>query len=159
MTKSLIRIAAVTTVSLAILLGGKGAAFAGPPPPPGADRLAIAERHLQTMEIDADAMATLLNIIDQARIEQEDLRQEVRAAHETIRALLEQDTPDADAVLAQVEEIGSLETEERKHEMAALLEMRPYVTAEQWQELVSFRPPAAPRHARRPRPGRDAPEM
>jgi Spy/CpxP family protein refolding chaperone len=61
----------------------------------------------------------------------------IRQAHEALRALLEQDQPDADAAMAQADNLGALETERRKADLKALLQVRALLGPECWAELSS----------------------
>jgi Spy/CpxP family protein refolding chaperone len=124
---------------LAVCGLGVGAAAARPDhhrgPGAGLDQL---ERRVEGLGLDAETSQAVYAVLDAARQEGRGLRTQLHQQHEALRALLEQDTPDEAAVLAQVDKLGALQTEERKQEMRAFLKVRSLLTPEQRQAL---RPP------------------
>lgn len=103
--------------------------------------LAHLERGLQALDLDDATLQTANGIIDAAREEGRSMRTRMRDAHEAMRNLLEQETPDRDAVLAQAEAIGDLQTEARKQELSTLLQVQALLTPEQRAHLreLAFR--------------------
>ena len=89
-------------------------------------------------------------ILAKARADREALREPLRTAREQIRTELDQPAPSLDAVLAQADSIGALESRARKSELQALVEVRKLLSAEQWQKL---REHAGPPHRGGPPPG------
>lgn len=75
-------------------------------------------------------------VIDQARKERRGLDGQIRAAHERMRELLDQDSPDVDTVTAQADTIGSLMTQSRKIELRAAVQVRSMLTPEQRKQLA-----------------------
>ena len=67
--------------------------------------------------------------------EREALREQVHAAHQQMRALLEQEEPDVDAVLAQADVVGELHGALRKLKLRTMLGVRSLLTPEQREEL------------------------
>jgi Spy/CpxP family protein refolding chaperone len=107
--------------------GGRG-------PKPSFDHLL--ERHAERLGLDDATQARIRAIADARREEGERLAERVRALHGEMRALLDQDAPDTDAVMRQAEAIGAAETEMHKQRLATLLEIRALLTPEQRRELV-----------------------
>lgn len=90
---------------------------------------------LEELGIEGETLEAVEAVVDRARDEARDNHRALRAAHEELRELLEQDAPDLDAVLAQADAVGALETQARKARVRAMLEIRGLVSAEQWQAL------------------------
>jgi len=129
--------AAVAAVALAVGLTTAGVALARPGlPSPGkhgsVERL---ERGLERLELDDATLEAVYAILDDARSERRAVRARMREARETLRALLEQDAPDSEAVLAQAEAVGALHTEARKQHLSTLLEVQALLTPEQRERL------------------------
>jgi Spy/CpxP family protein refolding chaperone len=99
---------------------------------PSVERL---ERRVERLDLEAKSQAAVYAILDQARSEQRARRSELRTAHEKMRALLEQDSPDLAAVEAQSDAIGALQTAAHKASLRTLISLRPHLTKEQWAEL------------------------
>ena len=97
------------------------------------------EHRLERIELGADVRERVDAILDETRVEARSVRREMRVAHERMRALLEQDTPDAKAVLAQADVLGALQTRAHKQHLSALLQIQPLLTAEQREELRAHR--------------------
>jgi Spy/CpxP family protein refolding chaperone len=105
--------------------GGKGKGF-------GLERL---EHRVGGLELAPDAKQAVYQVIDQARVERRALDEKIRAAHERMRELLDQDRPEAEPVLAQADSIGALVTEARKADLRAMVAIRGLLTPEQWKAL------------------------
>jgi Spy/CpxP family protein refolding chaperone len=105
--------------------GGKGA------------KLEHLERDVARLGLEQDQLANVYEVIDQARVQRRAFDGELHAAHERMRALLDQDAPSVEAVTTQADSIGALQTEARKVELRALVQVRNLLTAEQWQQLES----------------------
>jgi Spy/CpxP family protein refolding chaperone len=67
------------------------------------------------------------------------MRQQLREAHHALRTLLEQDVPDENAVLAQVDVIGALQTTHRKQSLRTFLAVQAHLTPEQRASLRQAR--------------------
>ena len=74
-------------------------------------------------------------VIDQARREKRPLDAEIRAAHDRMRELLEQEQPNVETVTAQADSIGALTTQARKIELRATVQVRSMLTPEQRKQL------------------------
>jgi Spy/CpxP family protein refolding chaperone len=105
------------------------------PPDRGPDYLTRLEDRLEGLGLDKETQTAIHTTIDAARAERRELRRQLGEAYGDLRALLEQDTPDEAAVLAQAEVIGTFETALRKHAMRTLLAVRALLTPEQRASL------------------------
>jgi Spy/CpxP family protein refolding chaperone len=56
-----------------------------------------------------------------------------------MRNALDADSPVTDTVLAQADSIGALETQAKKIELQAVIEVRKLLTPEQWRQLRAQR--------------------
>jgi Spy/CpxP family protein refolding chaperone len=99
---------------------------------------------LADLGLDTQTRAAAAQVIEQARAEGEEQRDEAREARRTLHELLQQDPPAVEQVMAQADTVGALETERRKAKLRTLLELRALLTPEQWEQL----------HERRHRRGR-----
>jgi Spy/CpxP family protein refolding chaperone len=97
----------------------------------GVDRMTRLEEKIDALNLDDATRSAIHNAIEEGRAEHEAIRSQLRKAHRDLRALLQQDTPDEAAVLAQSEVIGGLETEHRKQALHTLLTVRALLTPEQ----------------------------
>src|SRR5688572_4333449 len=88
---------------------GKGAHF---------DRM---EAKLAELEVDESTRAAAEQVLAAARTESEARREELTDARRALRDLLEQDAPAVDAVMAQADAVGVLETESRKAKLRTML--------------------------------------
>jgi Spy/CpxP family protein refolding chaperone len=98
----------------------------------GLDRL---EAKLAELELDVDTRAAAARVLEQARTEREARHEQKREARRALHALLEQEAPVVEEVMAQADALGALQTEARKAKLRTLLELRALVGADQWQEL------------------------
>lgn len=107
--------------------------------PPGGGHHGSPLAHLEAavgrLGLDAETEAAAYAVLDEARSERRADERAIREAHEALRALLEQDEPDAEAAMAQAETLGTLETERRKADLRALLEVRALIGPEGWAAL------------------------
>ena len=99
----------------------------------------IIEQHAERLGLDQETRDAIHRIVEESRARGEEYRLELRDAHAQMRQLLEQDTPDEDDVMRQVEVIGELEIEERKHRFASMLAIRAKLTPEQRAEMAKIR--------------------
>jgi Spy/CpxP family protein refolding chaperone len=97
----------------------------------GVDRMTRLEEKINALNLDDATRSAIHKAIEEGRAEHEAIRSKLREAHRDLRALLQQDTPDEAAVLAQSEVIGGLETEHRKQALHTLLTVRALLTPEQ----------------------------
>jgi Spy/CpxP family protein refolding chaperone len=128
---------AALSAAIAICLAGGLAlpASARPGPGMGAPPGFFLEKAVDELELPAEQRTAVQAVIDQARPAGEKLREDVKAAHEGMRALLEQPTVDEAAVMAQADAVGAAMTESRKHDLRTMLQVRALLTAEQRTQL------------------------
>lgn len=93
------------------------------------------ERKVPGLELAPDTEKAVYAAIDQARAKRRSLDRELGAAHERLRALLDQERPEVDAVLAQADKLGALRTELHKLELRAKVAVRALLSPEQWEQL------------------------
>lgn len=93
------------------------------------------ERGVDQLELTPENRKAADAIFDQARTQLRALRDPSRTAHEQLRALLDQQSPSLEAVLAQADSIGALELKAKKTELEVMVKVRQLLTAEQWQKL------------------------
>lgn len=105
----------------------------------GGARLEHLERDLARLGLPQERLGAVYQVIDEARSQRRAFDGELYAAHERMRALLDEDEPSLDAVTAQADSIGALQTEARKVELRALVQVRSLLGAEQWQQLEAKR--------------------
>lgn len=105
----------------------------------GLDRLERLESRIDGLGLDAEKKTAARQVIERARAAQEPRREQMKAAHEQMHALLEQDAPELEKVLAQADVIGALATEAKKDRLQMMLELRALVGSEQWKELSSHK--------------------
>ncbi len=135
---------AALAVAVVAGLASASVAVAGPHGGPcggraggGLDRI---EHGVARAGLPAETQKAIYQRLDEARTEQRALRSSLADEHEKMRALLERDVTDADAVMAQADVVGNLETQMRKLELRTLVSLRNLVTPEQWEEIAP-RPP------------------
>jgi Spy/CpxP family protein refolding chaperone len=132
----------IALLALAVLPRG---AVAGPPEggpgggsmrhgPPPIDR--VLGEHAEELGLDAATLAQVEGIAAAAYEEEQPLRDAVNGEREKLRALLDQDAPDEETVMRQVEAIGAAETELHKQRLRTMLTVRALLTPEQRQGLV-----------------------
>jgi len=97
------------------------------------------ERALELLDLDASTWEQIDAILDTAAIEHEPLREQIRAAHEEMRARMEAEPPDIDAVLSQTEVIGALHVEAHKQRLQTWFAVRAALTEAQIDELAEMR--------------------
>lgn len=128
---------AIKPLAILALLGAMSFATTALAQPPGQkhNRLMGLEHRIERLDLDAETRTNVYTIIDKARVEQRDLRYRLRKAYGAMRDLLEQETPDEAAVLAQADTLGTLRTEHRKQFLRTLLAVRAQLTPEQRDSL------------------------
>jgi Spy/CpxP family protein refolding chaperone len=93
------------------------------------------ERHADELGIDDATLAEIQQIVEASREQAEAIYAEHRAARDAMHRMLEQDEPDFDAVMKQVETIGEIDIRKHKHRIATMLEIRAKLTPEQRSRL------------------------
>lgn len=104
------------------------------------------ERHAEELGLDAATREAIDAVVADHDERDEALRDATREAYGRLHELLEQDAPDAAAVLAVADEITALKGESRKNRLATVLEIRARLTPEQRARLVELREARRDRH-------------
>jgi len=104
-----------------------------PHPPPFDD---VLERNAGRLGLDERTRSEIRGIADAAREESRGAEAGLRALHDEMRKLLDQEAPELDGVLRQADRIGATETELSKLRLRTMIRIRGLLTPEQRQELV-----------------------
>jgi Spy/CpxP family protein refolding chaperone len=96
----------------------------------------VFERYADRLGLDPSTAAAIRAIADASRERGRTRRDELRALHEELRALLSEASPDEEAVMQQAERIGAVETAAQQERLRDMLRVRALLTVEQRQELV-----------------------
>ncbi len=96
---------------------------------------ALLEQQLRALGLDASQLEKAQAILAEAKRTREEIDRRLQAAFEEMRALLEKDSPDEDAVMKQADRIGAIRTEGRKAMLRALLAVRADLTPAQREKL------------------------
>jgi Spy/CpxP family protein refolding chaperone len=103
----------------------------------GGPSVARLEHRLERLDLPADVRAKAFAIVDAQRSEDRALREQIRAAHEQLKATLETGATDADALDAQIEALGALKTQHHKQFLHTMIEvgaLLPDAQRAQWFE-------------------------
>ena len=115
-------------LSLIIVVGLAPSAFARPRGD-GFDRLTRLQEHIDGLSLDDATRTAIHTTIAGAQAEQSKIRGELREVYGGLRTLMKQDLPDEHAVSAQLDTIGTLQTEYRKQTtiawLAVLAQLKP----------------------------------
>jgi Spy/CpxP family protein refolding chaperone len=133
----------VPAALVAAALAGAGGALAGPPGGgcgAGGSPLGHLEHQVARAGLPPETAQAVYARLDQARAERRAIEGSLATAHEQMRTLLGQDAASIDAVMAQADAVGALETQMRKLDLQALVQIRSLVTPEQWEALAPKRP-------------------
>ena len=131
----------MTALSLAmgLALAAAGAARGDHGPGMGmgmrGDHTAFLDRQIQQLNLPAQTQSAVDAVLAQSRTQQDTLRDQIRAAHDSMKSLLEQDTPDETAVMAQADTIGQLVTQQRKNDLHTLIQVRSLLSPDQRAQL------------------------
>lgn len=96
-------------------------------------------RHAERLGLTGEALAAVQEVVDASGVRHEALLAELDASRAAMRELLSQPIPDADAVMAQADAIGELETQLHKNRLRAIMQIRALLTPEQRAELLRIR--------------------
>jgi len=121
----------------------------GPPPP----LAQVIERHADELGLDAATLDEVTALQEQEREQAGELRETIREARESLRALMDAEQPDEAAVVSQVEALGAIQTQARIARVRTDLAVRSLLTSEQLATLRSLRP-ERPQDGERGRQGR-----
>jgi Spy/CpxP family protein refolding chaperone len=138
---------------LVAIIGLSGIALAHPRAGEGCEHgrpLKRLEGRLDNLGLQPQTLETARALLDKAREQRRASHGELRQARDRMHELMLDEKPDVDAVLAQVDTIGGLETRAKKERLRTLLELRALLTSEQWAQLNE--PPAGEKdHHHKPR--------
>jgi Spy/CpxP family protein refolding chaperone len=109
--------------------------LAGPGHGPGGGPGHRLEEKLKTLGLDPTQQEKIQAILDAAKPQREQFRTQIRAAFDGMHTLLDQETPDQAAVLAQADTIGQLTTEAHKEMLTTLLAVRAELRPDQIAKL------------------------
>ena len=122
----------------------------GPPGPHGGSRM---ERALEEVDLPAEVRKEVDALLDASHRTRRDIHRSLRREHAHMRELLEAAEPDEDAILAQAEEIGRLQTALEKDRLTTLLRIRERLSEDQRAVLTEvLRGHGGPPPHRRGRP-------
>jgi Spy/CpxP family protein refolding chaperone len=134
-TRSL-RLAVLLVASFALLAGPVLADPPGGPGGPGGPGMeGRLEHKLAKLGLQPDQQTKIQAILDAAKPQREELRAQMKKAFDDMHVLLDQDTPDQNAVLAQADVIGQLTTQAHKNMLTTLLAVRAELTPAQRLKL------------------------
>lgn len=106
------------------------------PPGPSAHGGEPLEHLVETLGLDDATLTKVYKIIDDARANKRELWRKLQEAHQHMRTLLEQETPDEAAIMAQADTIGTLRTAMDKQRLQTMLQVQTLLTAEQRTKLL-----------------------
>ena len=123
-------------------------AFADPPGGPGGGGgMGMLQYKLSKLGLQPDQQSKIQGILDAAKPQRQQLRAQMKKAFDDMHVLLDQDTPDQSAVLAQADVIGQLTTEAHKDMLTTLLAVRAELNpAQRLQLKEEMQRHGGPRH-------------
>jgi Spy/CpxP family protein refolding chaperone len=121
------------SLSLFVALALATSAFARPGGGPGhgPGKGFFLQRQIEKLELPAETRTQVDAVLAASRTRQDALHEQIRAAHESMRSLLDGESVDEAAVMAQADAVGSLMTEARKDDLKTLIQVRSLLTPEQ----------------------------
>jgi len=117
-----------------LALAGSGGGPGGPGGP-GGDPGARFEHMISNLGLDPSQQEKVRAILDNSKPQRDAMRAQMREAFQQMRTLLDQDTPDQSAVLAQADKLGQLSTEMHKERLTVLLAIRAELRPDQRAKL------------------------
>ena len=137
-TLVVIGLAALAALSFGLVLaqgpGAGGPCGDCPPPPPG-----FGPRMMQALDLTDAQRDQIHQILESNREQNADLREQMKAFHEQMRALWSADQPDKDAILAKWSEGQSLRAQMFERMVDVRLAVRAVLTPEQLTQLQQMR--------------------
>ena len=127
-------------LAVALGLACSATAWARSPRPDGhgPDPGVFPDRLLEEVGVDQTKREEIATLSQTSEVRAGELHEQIHTARETLRGLLEQDSPDSDRVMNKVEEIGALEIEADKHRLTTMLSIRTLLTPEQRARLAKL---------------------
>jgi Spy/CpxP family protein refolding chaperone len=137
-------IVCLLTAAVLVAHGTAGAQGGGRGPgSPGASL----EQSLKRLDLKPEQKAKVQAILDGSKKEREDLQTQIHQAYKELRGMLDQESPDEQAILRQADKIGGLKTQQQKAMLRTLLKVRAELTPEQRQQLTKLQRHAGPARA------------
>ncbi len=96
------------------------------------------DRYADELGLDDETRAAIRTIADDSRARSQELRLQRDAARDAMRTLLDQELPDEQAVMQQVETMGAINVAKRKEFFQALIDIRKQLTPEQRKQLLAL---------------------
>lgn len=106
------------------------------------------ESRLDGLGLPQETLDSARALLDKAREDSRSIRGQIRDARDQMQELMRAEKPDVDAVLAQADTVGSLETSAKKARLKTILELRAILTPEQWPQLQAPAPGEREHHKR-----------
>ena len=128
--------AAAAAALLAVFALSAGNASARPPLGGSGPGTSMLEGRIRHLDLDTATRDAVFAILDGSRPTEREIESRLDTEHASMRALLEQDSPDEAAVLAQADRVGQTMLELRKQQLRTLLAVRSQLTPEQRAELA-----------------------
>lgn len=119
----------LVTFTLSLILGTE--AWSKPRRPDRHGPGAFPNQLLEEVGVDEEVRNEIESISQASEIQAKEMHDQIHTSRKALRKLLEEDAPDPDLVMNQVEEIGALEIEADKHRLSTMLSIRALLTPEQ----------------------------
>ncbi len=141
-------------LGLALALGAAVPATAGPHGALGGPHAGmgmghpekILDFHAESLGLDDETRDALRAVVETSHEDAEVLHEAMAAERDRLHELMEAEEVDRDAVMEQVERMGALKTELRKHRIGVMLDIRDMLTPEQREALAERREAFKERH-------------
>jgi Spy/CpxP family protein refolding chaperone len=144
------------SLSTALLLGGLAfhapSASASPPGHPrhhgehGRGPHGFFADHAEQLGIDEPTLAKIREIADASKQRNQALEEKMDAARDALHGMLQQESPDEAAVMAQSDAISALDAERDRNRLRAMMQIHALLSPEQRAELVRLRAEKRPHH-------------
>lgn len=93
------------------------------------------ESRLDGLGLPQETLDSAHALLDKAREDSRGIHGQIRDARDQMQELMRAEKPDIDAVLAQADTVGGLETSAKKARLKTVLELRAMLTPDQWAQL------------------------
>jgi Spy/CpxP family protein refolding chaperone len=136
-TRSFLSIA----VGLFVVAGFASDVLAKPPgggPGHAEGEFRLLDRYADDLGLDEETRAAIEAIADSSRNRGEKLEQQKEAAREALKSFLDEELPNQEAVMRQVEALGAIDVELKKQFFQALIDIRKQLTPEQREQLLAL---------------------
>ncbi len=123
---------------IALMLALSTTAMAQPPPrggPPGPRLHEVLAERADEVGIDDATVAEIQGIFEANKDEAEALHEALKAEHDAMRELMDVERPKMRAVMVQMENVAAAELAMRQHQVGVELQVREFLTLEQWKAL------------------------